>query len=82
MGHTANSHSPGSEEKNKNILAVYKEEESFKETKTYKTENAEHFKVTLIGVFVQYETASLLSILWNVNDYILPFVQQLELVKE
>lgn len=59
MGHTANSHSPGSEKK---ILAVYKEGKSFKETKTYKTETTEHHKVIMIGAFVQYETVSLLLI--------------------
>lgn len=64
MGHAANSHSPGSEKKN--ILAVYREGKSFKESKTYKIENREHHKVTMIGVFVQYETESLLLILSSV----------------
>lgn len=63
MGHAANSHSPGREKKK---LAVYREGKSVKETKTYKTGNTEHHKVTMIGVFVQYETASLLLILSSV----------------
>lgn len=57
MGHTANSHSQGSEKK---YIGCVQGRKSFKETKTRKTENTEHHKVTMIGVFVQYETASLL----------------------
>ncbi len=60
MGHTANSHSRGREEK---ILAEYREGKSFKETKTYKIETTEPHKVTMISVFVQYGTASFLLIL-------------------
>lgn len=79
MGHAANSHSPGS---GKKILAVYRGGKSFKETKTYKMEHLEHHKVSVIGVFEQYKTTSLLLILSSVQDYILWSVQQLEVAKE
>lgn len=49
MGHTANSQS---RERKKNKLAVYRKGKSFKETKTHKTENTEHHKVTVIGVSI------------------------------
>lgn len=60
MGHAANSYSLGSERK---LLAVYREEKSSKETKTYKIENTDHHKVIMLGVFVQHTAASLLIIL-------------------
>lgn len=47
-------------------MAVYREGKSFKETKTYKIETTEPHKVTVMGVSVQYETASLLLILSSV----------------
>lgn len=36
----------------KSLLAVYGQEKTFKETKTYKMENTEHRKVAMIGIFL------------------------------